>query len=286
MRILCISLFLLSLLKAAPCFAQDVETQYLKLQESYSLRTQDIEDRYRKRRRELLNKFILALVRVEQLYREEGELDGVIYCRDLRESLLLSSEFPEMGEDAPEAVLDMFSTLQLKRDDVYQEHQTELTQFNKLLLGALEPYIKEFTRQGMIDEALEVQTLQTKLTESLALDRAAEGLLMNIPSVLSSDPNVYPLAIEAEGYKLVNGVTPRKSMRSIPMKTQGIIRTTDQGIEFVDGRISIPANQSGPLVEDMKRNRMFTAELAFQPSFDSQGNITKILLQWLTCQPA
>jgi len=272
MRILCISLFVLGFLKAGPCLAQDVATQYLKLQETYSLRTQDIEDRYRKRQRELLNKFILALVRVEQSYRDNGELDGVVYCRELRETLLTSQGVPEIDEEAPQAVRVMLSTLQRKRDGVYKEHQKELTQFNKLLLAALEAYVREFTRQGMIEKALEVQRLQTKLTESLALEIAETSDLVTISSVLSSDPNVYPLAIEAPGYSKISGVTPRKSMWTIPLNERGVLRKTEKGIVFVNGSITIPANQSGPLIEDMKRNRMFTAEIAFQPSFDFQGD--------------
>ena len=270
MRLPYIIILSLGCLLSPIVYPQDVQTQYLKLQEAYTLRTQEIEERYQKGQRELLNKFILALVRVEQNYRDEGDLDGVIYCRELRETLLTTPGFPTI-EEPPPAIATMLDTLEEKRRESLEQHQRELDQFNILLLGALEAYEREFTRQGMIEDAIEIQNLREKISLAVAEELERKKREEEIQSVLSTDPNDYPFAIEARGYKSVTGVTPRNSTHDLTFHEEGIIRTTEKGIEFVNGKISIPANQTGPLIQDINRNRMISAEIAFEPVFDSQG---------------
>jgi hypothetical protein len=85
------------------------------------------------------------------------------------------------------------------------------------------------------------------------------------------NPNEFPIAIEAKNYADITGIAPRTSMHELSLNKEDIVRMTDDGIVFVNGHITIPANQTGPLVEDVKRNRMFFAEVAFEPTFDTQG---------------
>lgn len=147
--------------------ARDAETQYLRLQESYTQRVQDIVQRFETQQSELLNKFILALVRKEQDYRDEGDLDGLMYSRNLREELLEQVRFPEEDPGAPAAVLEMLNTLFRHRDELVATFQPELNQLNRILLNALEPYQREFTRQGKLELAIEVRTLREHLSTAL-----------------------------------------------------------------------------------------------------------------------
>lgn len=164
-------LFLLSFALVPRVDARDVETQYLRLQEGYTQRVQDIVQRFETQQSELLNKFILALVRREQAYRDEGDLDGLMYSRELREKLLEEIRFPEMDPYAPKEVLDMIETLHRHREELIQTFQPELDQLNRILFNALEPYQKEFTRQGNLDLAIEIRTLREHLEQALGEDR-------------------------------------------------------------------------------------------------------------------
>lgn len=151
--------------------AQDVDTQYLRLQEAYTQRVQDIVQRFETQQSELLNKFILALVRREQSYRDEGDLDGLMYSRTLREELLEEVRFPEKDPDAPAEVLEMMDTLFRHRNELIATFQPELDQLNRILLNALEPYQREFTRQGKLDLAIEIRTLREHLSTALGEGR-------------------------------------------------------------------------------------------------------------------
>ncbi len=251
--------------------AQDVDTQYLKLQESYTQRVQDISQRHQKTQREYLNKFILALVRIEQGYRDDGELEGVILCRDLREQLLLNPEIPEIDPEAPEAISEMQKALLTKMQEATAEHQVELDQVNFMLLNALEPYQKEYTRIGDEKKALEIQALKTVLAEDHASSEATARSTQTLSSNLSANPNIYPFAFEGAGYKNCRGVIARSCMIDLTPTVTGVIKSKPLGLKFINGGVTFPANECGPLLQDIARNRMFSAEIAFKPSFDLQG---------------
>lgn len=255
--------------------AQDVETQYLKLQESYTQRLLDIQARFQKSQRELLNKFILALVRVEQEYREDANLDGVVYCRTLQEQLLTQPGFPTPGEEAPEAVVLMLDTLARKRTENRDAHQQELHQLNVLLYNTLERYQQEFTRQAMAKQADEIKTLRQVLSRTLSRAREAAQATATISTTLSANPNVLPFAIEGEGYSGVRGVIPRSCLLDLTITEEGLVKKEPLGYRFINGRLRIPANQTGPLMQDLARNRMLSVECAFQPFFDPQGNANR-----------
>ncbi|WFB35453.1 hypothetical protein P3T73_14945 [Kiritimatiellota bacterium B12222] len=261
--------------------AQDVDTQYLKLQESYTLRIQEITQRYQKQKRELLNKFILALVRVEQGYRDEGNLDGVMMCRTLRENVLLNPVFPERPPETPPALAEMFDTLYTKKDEVYQLHQQELSNFNLMLLNALPAYQTEFNRQQNVAKAKEVQDLRAAITEAQQREQAISRLTGTIVTNISTNPNDYPFALSAKAYSQIRGMTARNCRFPLTINKVGAVKETNSGFNFVEGRLEIPVNQSGPLVEDIQRNQMITVEMGFQPTFTSQGYETNPVILML-----
>ncbi|MDF3129991.1 hypothetical protein P0Y35_12355 [Kiritimatiellaeota bacterium B1221] len=251
--------------------AQDVDTLYLKLQESYTQRVQDISQNHKKNQREYLNKFILALVRIEQGYRDEGELGGVILCRDLREQLLLNPEIPDIDPEAPVEISDLQKALLSKRREATRKYQIELDKVNFMLLTALEPYQREYTRLGNTEKAREIQELRTLLTELHANSEAEARSKQTLSSNLSANPNIYPFAFEGNGYENRRGVIPRTCMIDLTPTVTGVIKSSPLGIRFINGRVTFPANECGPLLQDLARNRMFSAEIAFQPFFDYQG---------------
>jgi len=151
--------------------AEDVETEYLRLQEGYSQRIQEIQQRYRTRKRELLNRFILSLVRTEQSARDDGDLEGLIYARDLKEALLEDPQFPELDSDAPPRISAMLEALHRRRAEILEEMQPELVRLNRILHSRLEPVQRQFTREGMLEMALEVRELREVLLGSIGTER-------------------------------------------------------------------------------------------------------------------
>jgi hypothetical protein len=251
--------------------AQDVETQYLQLQSSYTQRLNDIIQRDQLSRRELLNKYILALVRIEQEYRDDGDLDGVVYCRALRETLLTQPGFPATPEAAPKAIADLYLALEQKIKEHRASHQKELHQLNLILFNALDIYQKEFARQGIDKRANEILEIRKVLSDALVEAQAEMTAKATVASTLSVDPNVLPFCLEGESYGTVRGVIPRRPMVDLLIEEKGLVNKVPLGYRFVNGQLYLPSNQSGPLMEDLARNRLLSVELAFQPSFDLQG---------------
>lgn len=257
-----------------PLSAQDAEKQFIQLQSSYTQRLQELLSRHQSTRRDLLNKYILALVRIEQNYRDDADLDAVVYCRDLREQLLTGTgEFPGEPRDAPAGVSDLYRSLEQKDEELRRTFQTELNQLNQILYQALEPYQQEFTRQGLIDQAVEIQSLRQVLSKVLSEARSETQARVSIPSTLSTDPNVLPFCIEGAGYGRIRGIIPRTSMTGLRFVTDGLVDEIPLGYSFVNGALRLTANQTGPLMEDLARNRLLTVEVAFKPEFNLQGEV-------------
>jgi len=252
-------------------YAQDVETQYQKIQENYSLRVEDILQRTQRSQREQLHTFILSLVRSEQDFREEGDLEGVMFCRELRERLLVNPEALNEITDAPEAVEELLQVMRENQVENNQRYQQELNQLNLMLYNILEAYQKEFTRQSMLEKALEVFNLRKVLAESLERSLAGLGDPESTPLPLSVDPNQYPLAFEGDIYKPAKGITPRTSRIDLHPTLEGDVEETPFGYTFLNGRITLPATATRALIEDLSRNQMFSLEIGFQPDFDFQG---------------
>ncbi|MGA0333267.1 MAG: hypothetical protein ACO3N7_04680 [Kiritimatiellia bacterium] len=274
-------LFFLCGFSSAHLAAQDVQIQYLKIQENYTLRVEDIRLRHKKSTQELLNKFILALVRVEQRYRDDGDLVGVVFCRDLREKMLVEQEFPQHTENAPEEVEEILKVLTERHQESSRTHQQELDQLNLMLYNALEAYQREFTRQSMIEMAQEIFNIREVLTETaIAAEKRSQDTEV-LPTGTLTDPNQFPFGFEGTGYAATRGVIPRNCVIELSTEVNGQVEMTPLGYRFVNGRLRFPANQSVPFLSGLFQNGMFSAEIAFQPDFDLQGfpNSPVILFQ-------
>jgi hypothetical protein len=221
--------------------AQDVETQYLQLQSSYTQRLNDIIQRDQLSRRELLNKYILALVRIEQEYRDDGDLDGVVYCRALRETLLTQPGFPATPEAAPKAIADLYLALEQKIKEHRASHQKELHQLNLILFNALDIYQKEFARQGIDKRANEILEIRKVLSDALVEAQAEMTAKATVASTLSVDPNVLPFCLEGESYETVRGVIPRRPMVDLLIEEKGLVNKVPLGYRFVNGQLPIIA---------------------------------------------
>lgn len=252
--------------------AQDVDTQYLRLQEAYSQRLQEIEQRYQQQQRELLNKFILALVRTEQTFREEGNLDGVMVSRELRDELLQQSALPPVDVTWPARILSMVEELEKRKREYYLSSQQELDALNQVLLRTLEPYKVEFTKQGNLRSAIEVRNVQDRLAEALGIDLKKTEPIVPDPSVEANNPNAYTFLLEPAAFQDRTGISPRQAIIPLTPETQGEVNTLPKGFAFDGGILRLPPEQLDPLLERTRRNQTLTVEFGISTPWSSQGN--------------
>lgn len=264
---------LLGVLAALPLQSQDVDTQYLRLQEAYSQRLQDLEQRHQRQQRELLNKFILALVRTEQGYREEGDLEGVVVSRELRETLLQTPEAAAPDPSWPERVLEMARELETRQTQNREQSQAELDELNRVLLRTLEPYKVEFTRQGNLQQAIEVRNLQEQLALSLGIELETPVRSRPAgPALVNTDPSAYAFYLEPDVFQNRTGIQPRNAMVELQPEVRDKVESTSRGYRFQGGSLFFPAEQMEPLRETANRSQLLMLELGLTTTWSFQGN--------------
>lgn len=252
--------------------AQDVDTQYLRLQEAYTQKLQDLEQRYELQQRELLNKFILALVRTEKTYLEEGNLDGVMISRELREQLLQNPEVPDPQEYWPETILSMARELERRTSDNRTSGQEELNRLNRILLRTLEPYKVEFTRQGNLEKAIEVRNLQDRLSTALDIEPRQEPPSGRSPTGAANDPNAYNFSFEPDAFRNDRRISRRPVMHELDFSPVDTVHREETGFFFDGGFLQLDARQLEPLRENAGRNQLLIIEFGVTATWHSQGN--------------
>ncbi len=250
--------------------AQDLAADYARVQEAYTQRLGDIEARLLTTERDLLNRYILSLVRAEQAFRDAGNLDGLVLCRELRERLLTDPRYPEIEDRHPAELRDMTQILLQQRGEARAASQRELDDLNRAFLGALERYQREFTRLGEIETAIEIRSMRAFLQAGLP-DLPAAPLAAAPPP---SDPNVFPFSLEASAYGESPALLPRSSQAPVTPRfappTGGAIQP--RGFVFRGGQLRFPAEASHPIVSQVLQNQMLNIEFAIFVSHNYQGD--------------
>jgi len=252
----------------------DLDMRYLKLQEAYTQRLQEIETRHEKTERELLNQFILSLPRLELEFRESGDLNGVVACRELQEFMLTEMRFPPEDPDAPEQIQEKINQLRESRKDSFEQNQGELNQLNKLLLDALEPYQVAFTKANQLDKALEIRELRLKLEEALGIEggqNPAAGATPE-PIRISKNPNALPFSYEPPRWKGLPGVTERETAIGYQIRKDGDMQAIPRGLVMRNGLFTIPKEAATILVDRAKRNPMLSLEFSARAHSAHQWN--------------
>lgn len=263
---------LVALLAACGLYAresrpEDLKARYLQIQESYTRRSDDIGERLKKASRDLLNEYILSLVRIEQHYKDEGNLDGVVVSRELREEALTTREFPEIPEEAPDKIREKIRDLLERREEIRKRHQKELDALNRVLIDALEPYQVEFTKQGELDTAVEILDIRKLLMASLGDAGNTESGPSGdgAPATVSNDPNTYGFCLEPGIYAEVPGVTARQPEVPVDGEVRDDVEVREKGCVFNQGVIHFPDRAMSALLRRVKKNQMLTVEFALRP---------------------
>ncbi len=252
----------------------DLDMRYLKLQEAYTQRLQEIETRHEKTERELLNQFILSLPRVELEFRESGDLNGVVACRELQEFMLTEMKFPPRNPDAPELIRDKIEQLHEQRKESFESNQNDLNQLNKLLLDALEPYQVAFTKANQLPKALEIRELRLRLQQALGGETPGPTTTGPTPEPvrISNNPNALPFSFEPRRWKGLPGVTGRETAIGYEIKVDGDAEVAPRGLVMRNGLLTIPQQATTILLDRAKRNPMLSVEFSARSTASHQWN--------------
>ncbi len=249
----------------------DLEQEYKRVQGIYTTQVNQFEESYASEKQELLKNFIVSLVRVEQTYKDEGNLDGVVLTRQLREAMLLEPQIPENLENDPAALREMKDTLRANVKEAKAAAQKELDTLNVKFAQVLEPYQREFTRQGKFDTAIEIRDLRKFLMGNEQASQSSQSQNTGSQLVVSRDPNAVPFLMEAPDFQKVPGITQRKPM--VLLKPQAGDHTVIQqnGFSLRRGQMRIAPEFQKPLLQKVKQNQMLNIEFGFFTGASWQG---------------
>ena len=269
--ILLISLFLTAPLSLR-ADTESLRNQYQQLMSVYEERREEIQGDLERKERELLNEFIVSLVRVEQRFRDEGDLDGVVLTREMRERLLEEAEFPELNENAPEELRDRISSLHEDRDAIREGEGEKLKELNRMFYNRLEPVMRELTRAGDFDTAREMLTLRRRLADTFSTEAdAGQTGTPRRELGMSSDPNVFPISVEPRSLGQIVGLTARRPQIPFEPVIEGGVTPADRWMRLRNGRFTVPADATEAMVHQVRQNQMFTLEFGFYTDHGHQG---------------
>ncbi|MCC5846230.1 MAG: hypothetical protein JJU05_18435 [Verrucomicrobia bacterium] len=263
-------LFLLSLLSLTRAAAQDPDALRQRFQDmrtTYAERVERFETEFAELEKQAVNRLIIALVRTEQAYRDEGDLIGVLQTRSLQEELLETRRFPD---DDPEFLEKIKELLEEPRQDLgisRQEIQERLDAFRQSYAERLEPVMRDLTRAGDFETAREILDIRNQILASLDLQQGPRPT-HRTPDQLraSNDPNTFPLILEADALRNHSSLGTRRAQLSFQPRTEGRVETGPRGIQFAGGRFTIPAHAGEALIHQVRQTHSFTLEIGFLTS--------------------
>lgn len=251
---------------------EQLRAQYQQLQDVYSERLETIQTEMSQKERELLNHFIISLVRVEQAFRDEGELDGVVITRELRETLLENPAFPEPAANHPAELRESIDSLKRDRNDIRENSQKLLNELNRMFYDRLEPIMRELTRAGDFDTARDMLELRQRLRASLGEPGERDPPERSTRELgMSADPNIFPLSIEPDSLGQIIGLTARRTQLAFDPVIEGRVTPQQRWIRLRGGRYTVPEDATRALVHQVAQNQMFTLEFGFYTDNGSQG---------------
>lgn len=254
--------------------AEDLESlraSLSRLREVYAERVEAIRGEVLEKEREILNRFIVSLVRVEQQFRDEGNLDGVVLSRNLRERLLESPEFPEPADNHPNTLKERIEELADQRQEIRGEAQKELNQLNRMYMERLEPIMRGLTRLGDFDTARQLLETRQDLAAGLA-DTTEDAPPSPVRLGPVGDPNVLPLSLEPPAMGRISGITPRRTQIPFELEAIGGSEARERDFRLSGGQLTVPEPATAALVHQVKQNHMLSLEFGLYTGHRSQGN--------------
>lgn len=258
----------LSLLAFARASAQQdpgpLRQRYLRMQETYTERTEQIDAEFAELEKQEVNRLIISLVRTEQAFRDEGDLQGVLLTRRLQEEMLETQQFPAPSPEFPDEIRNLLQETRASLEIARQEIQERLDALNRTFAEHLEPVMRDLTRAGDFDTAREMLDIRNQIFASLDVRQGPRPTHRTADQLRApNDQNIFPLLLEAEALRNHPGLGIRRPQLAFQPRTEGQIQTTPRGFEFTGGRLTIPAHASEALIHQIQQTHSFTLEIGF-----------------------
>lgn len=251
-------------------FARDpaaLRQSYLKMQESYTQNADQLEAEYTEIQRQEVNRFIIALVRTEQTFRDEGDLNGVLRTRQLQEEMLETQQLPGAQGDFPEKIQNLLQDVRLSLEASRQEIQNRLDDLNRSFAARIEPVMRDLTRAGDFEIAREMLDIRNQVFASLDVQQRLRPTHRTVDQLRApNDPNIFPISLEPPNLRNHSTLIARPTQIQFQPRTEGRVETTDRGFAFQGGQLTIPAHATEALLHQIQQTQSFTLEIGFQAS--------------------
>lgn len=249
----------------------------------------DLESRQRdlaSQQRDLLNRFIVSLVRLEQTFRDDGDLDGLMQVRELRETLLETPMVPPIDPQFPPSLQEAIRELHRNRDAAADRTQEEFNRINRRFADDLEPVMRALTREGDFDSARQILNIRREIAAELGQPEEVAAPAQLDPRQLrtSTDANVFPFSLEPARVAQIHGLTPRRTQIPFRPEIDGRVEILPNGFRFSGGQMILPPHAMEAFRFQASQQHMFTLEFGFRTIHGSQGhrghNLWTALFLW------
>jgi len=259
---------LAALLSWGSAASADLRENAARMAAVYSNRVEQIQATTREQETDLLRRFIIALVRVEQNHKDNGHLEGLVATAALREDLVSEPHFPEAAEGMPEDLVGLIRTLREHRKTIRDESGKQIRDLNQKYGAALEPLQRELTRQGDLEMALALREIR------LGLDSGDPVLAVpTTPLAQAGDPMGYPICLEPPALRERVQLGVRTPSQAVDPVAKGSVTAHAGSWQLQQGSLTLAAASLTTASGMARRNQMFTLEFALRTRNNGQGHL-------------
>jgi hypothetical protein len=243
---------------------ESLRQRYLQMQEAYTERADLLESQFAELRRREVNRFIVALVRTEQAFRDEGDLPGVLLTRQLQEDMLERQQFPASDPEFPEKIRELLRISLEQLEASRLEIQEQLNELNRSFADRLEPVMRDLTRAGDFETAREMLDIRNEIFASLDVRTDVRPTHRSIAELqASNDPNVFPVSLEPDALRNHTGLVRRRAQIAFQPRIEGSAEIASRAFRINGGRVTIPAHATEALLHQVRQTQSFTLEMGF-----------------------
>jgi hypothetical protein len=261
-RLFLILLTLLTLTRAAGQDTEALHQRFRDIQTFYNERAERFDAEFAELEKQDVNRFIIALVRTEQTFRDEGDLSGVLQTRRLQEEMLETQRFPETGPERPQAIQDLLTETLEGLERSQKQLQDRLDQLNRTYAERLEPLMRDLTRAGDFETARNILDIRNQIFASLDVRQGPRPTHRTADQLRApNDSSIFPLILEPEALRHHPVLGTRRAQLPFHPGTEGRAVITPRSVQFTGGRLTIPAHASEALIHQVQQTHSFTLEI-------------------------
>lgn len=262
--------FLITLLLISPATARDASTlreRFLAMQAAHAEEMNRFSSERDGHETQEVNRLIIALVRTEQAYRDEGDLTGVLQTRRLQESLLNTPRLPGLHEEFSAKIQEQLQAAHQNLRQSHQEIQQRIDARRLDYARQLEPVMRDLTRAGDFETARDLLEIRSHIFAALNIRQEPRPTHRTIEQLRApNDPNVFPLLLEPEALRTHPILGTRRPQLVFHPRLEGQVEILPRAFQLNGGRITLPAHVSEALIYQIRQTHSFTLEISFRAS--------------------